>query len=143
MYDYSSVTYDFPTANKIVEEFRYIINLVDYDELPLDIDDLDRILEYIEDELRDDALLILTNGQIMNIRQNIIRIIFEHNPTNSMADSFMFRVRYYCIENDIEFRKLYRFNTNQLKERGAEMHWRDKCNNFKDYRLDFEQCRKL
>ena len=37
----------------------------------------------------------------------------------------------------MEFRKLYRFDTNQVTEKGAEMHWRHKYNNYKDTSLDF------
>ena len=39
----------------------------------------------------------------------------------------------------MEFRKLYRFSRHQVAEKGAQMFWRNKYNNFKDYALDFAE----
>lgn len=144
LYSYFASNINPQTANKIVESFNYITTEEEFDEIQLIIHDISDptyscILEHIEDELKDDPLLILTNEQIINIKYNITRIMNEHKPTNSSQDSFLFRIRYHCIENDMEFRKLYRFDINQISEKGAEMHWRSKYNNYKDVSLEYHQ----
>ena len=69
------------------------------------------------------------------VNQNIIRILTEFNP----GPKFIFRIRFTLEEMQMEFRRLYRFNTHQVTEKPAEMCYRNKNNNFRDTALDYNR----
>lgn len=136
--------YDTDTANKAIEAFNFITEDEEFDDIPLIIHDMEDptyscILEHVEQSLENDATLILRNDQIADITQKIKQIIHNFNPTKSIQDSFIFRVRYECVQVPMTFCKLYRFDTNQVLEKGAELHWRHKYNNYKDISLNFNK----
>jgi len=149
IHSYFQSSFNAQIANKIIESFNFIIIDEEFDDVQLILHDISDptyscILEHIESELRSSLLLIPfgnVNNAINNIKQNILRIISLYNPGSgnaSEAISFIFRIRVYCHETGMEFKKLYQFDTHQVCEKGAEMYWRNKYNNFKDHRLGFE-----
>lgn len=145
--------YSTPIADKIVKSFNFIITEEEFDDLPLILHDMSApeyscILEHVEEALRDSLLLSSygnINTSINYIKKNIIRISSLYNPdidpktqsSGPEARSFFFNLFFNENETGRHFSKLYRFDTHQVQEKGAEVHWRNKYNGNEDYDLDF------
>lgn len=146
LHSYFQSSFNTQIADKIIESFNFIITDEEFDDVQLILHDMSDptyscILEHIENELRSSLLLIAygnVNVSINNIKQNIIRILSLYGEDGQERTQFIIRMRVYCHETNMEYRKLYKFDTNQVCERGAEMYWRSKYNNFKDFRLGFD-----
>ena len=143
LYTQFSTAYDINVANKIIESFNFIIKDEEFDDVQLILHDMSDptyscILEHVESELRS-SLLLIAYGNIItsinNINQNIIRILTTFNP----GPKFIFRARFTLEEMQMEFRRLYRFNTHQVTEKPAEMCYRNKNNDFRDTALDYDR----
>ena len=86
-----------------------------------------------------DNFLSINQEDTNQIKIVIKQILSEYSAHKSSVEYITFRVRYFCPEMGIEFKKLFKFNKHEIAEKAAGWQWRSQWNQYKDHNLDFDK----